>query len=92
MRGTITIDESHCKGCELCTSVCPKDLIHMADYFTARGYHPAQLIDPDGLCTGCLLCAAMCPEAGITVYREAARRAPAASPTPAPATPAPAST
>jgi 2-oxoglutarate ferredoxin oxidoreductase subunit delta len=63
----------------------------MADYFTPRGYHPAQLIDPDGLCTGCLLCAAMCPEAGITIYREAARRT-AASPTPAPETPAPART
>ena len=70
MRGTIVIDENRCKGCELCTTVCPKDLIHMADRFTARGYHPAMLTDPGIACTGCLLCSTICPDAAITVYRE----------------------
>jgi 2-oxoglutarate ferredoxin oxidoreductase subunit delta len=74
MRGTISIDENRCKGCELCTTVCPKDLIHMSDRFTARGYHPAVLVDPTGACTGCLLCSTICPDVAITVYREAARR------------------
>ncbi|HEX2913422.1 MAG TPA: ferredoxin family protein [Chloroflexia bacterium] len=74
MRGTIKIDENRCKGCELCTSVCPKDLISMATYFTPRGYHPATLVDPQGACTGCLLCSTICPDAAITVYREADRR------------------
>jgi 2-oxoglutarate ferredoxin oxidoreductase subunit delta len=69
-RGTIAIDENRCKGCELCTSVCPKDLIHMATYFSARGYRPAALVDPNGQCTGCLLCATICPDVAITVYRE----------------------
>lgn len=70
MRGTIVIDEKRCKGCELCTSVCPKGLIQMADWFTPRGYHPARLVDPDGACTGCLLCSTICPDVAITVYRE----------------------
>jgi len=69
-RGTIHIDENRCKGCELCTTVCPKNLIHMATYFSARGYRPATLVDPDGQCTGCLLCATICPDVAITVYRE----------------------
>ena len=69
-RGTIKIDENRCKGCELCTSVCPKDLIHMAEYFSARGYRPAMLVDPDGQCTGCLLCSTICPDVAIAVYRE----------------------
>ena len=69
-RGTIVINESRCKGCELCTAVCPKDLIHMAAHFTSRGYHPAALVDPNGQCTGCLLCSTMCPDVAITVYRE----------------------
>ncbi len=69
-RGTITIDENLCKGCELCTSVCPKDLIQMAKHFSARGYRPAILADPNGQCTGCLLCATICPDVAITVYRE----------------------
>lgn len=87
MRGTIVVDASRCKGCELCTSVCPKDLIHLADYFTSRGYRPAVLQDPGGLCTGCLLCSTICPDVAITVYREAARRPAAAAPAAAPAVP-----
>jgi 2-oxoglutarate ferredoxin oxidoreductase subunit delta len=73
MRGTITIDENRCKGCELCTLVCPKNIIKMADYFTVRGYRPAMLVDPNGACTGCLLCATICPDVAITVYRETTR-------------------
>lgn len=68
--GTIHIDEHRCKGCELCTTVCPKNLIHMASHFSARGYRPASLVDVSGLCTGCLLCATICPDVAITVYRE----------------------
>jgi len=41
----------------------------MADWFNVKGYHPAQLVDPEGKCTGCMLCAAMCPDAAITVFR-----------------------
>ncbi len=71
MRGTIVIDDNRCKGCELCTFVCPKKVIDMADYFTPRGYRPARLSDPKGECTGCLLCSTICPDVAITVYREA---------------------
>lgn len=69
MRGTIVIDEDRCKGCELCTFVCPKHLLAVAETFTPRGYHPARLFDPRGDCTGCLLCAVICPDVAITVYR-----------------------
>lgn len=74
MRGTVVFDIDRCKGCALCVAACPKGLIQVAEYFTTRGYHPATLVDPDGLCTGCLLCATICPDAAITVYREVARR------------------
>jgi 2-oxoglutarate ferredoxin oxidoreductase subunit delta len=69
-KGRILIEEALCKGCELCTTVCPKDLIALApDRFTVKGYHPAVLIDPDGACTGCAICSVICPEAAITVFR-----------------------
>lgn len=71
MRGTIVIDDNRCKGCELCTFVCPKKIISLSDYFTPRGYRPAKLVDPKGECTGCLLCSTICPDVAITVYREA---------------------
>ena len=68
-QGTVVIDVDRCKGCELCTTVCPPQLLAMADIFNARGYRPVQLIDPDGLCTGCTLCAMICPDSVLTVYR-----------------------
>jgi 2-oxoglutarate ferredoxin oxidoreductase subunit delta len=76
MRGTIAIDINRCKGCELCTVVCPKGIIEMAEQFTPRGYRPARLVDPilvapNAGCTGCLLCSTICPDAAITVYRQA---------------------
>ena len=79
MRGTIVMDDNRCKGCELCTFVCPKKVIALADYFTPRGYRPARLVDPAGECTGCLLCSTICPDVAITVYREAKRPVPAAA-------------
>ena len=75
-KGRITIDETLCKGCELCTTVCPKALIRMSmDRFTSKGYHPASLIDGESACTGCAICSVICPEAAITVYRWAPARA-----------------
>lgn len=68
-RGTVVIDANRCKGCELCTTVCPQHVLQMADSFNARGYRPAQLVDPEGKCTGCALCAVICPDAVFTVYR-----------------------
>jgi len=69
-KGRIVVSEALCKGCELCTTVCPKDVIHMAqDRLTPRGYHPAALVDPQGECTGCGICAVICPDVAITVYR-----------------------
>ena len=69
-RGRIVVNEDLCKGCELCTTVCPVEIIHMAEHrYTAKGYHPAELVDPNGTCTGCAICATICPDAAITVYR-----------------------
>ncbi len=74
-RGRIVIDAEHCKGCELCATVCPQNVIALADWFNAKGYRPAQLVDPRGECTGCAVCAVICPDAVITVYRQTAPRA-----------------
>jgi 2-oxoglutarate ferredoxin oxidoreductase subunit delta len=72
MRGTVTVDESLCKGCALCIPACPKDLLRIATgRFNARGVHPVELHDPAEACSGCERCAVMCPEAALTVYRAA---------------------
>jgi 2-oxoglutarate ferredoxin oxidoreductase subunit delta len=79
-KGRIVVDQKMCKGCELCTTVCPYDLIHMTDHYNAKGYRPAVLLDPEGRCTGCTLCAMICPDAVITVFRRVKARATPASP------------
>ena len=82
-KGHILIDEGRCKGCTLCTTACPQDVIFMAkDKLNVRGYHPAIYNDPNSACTGCGLCAVICPDVCITVYRQA-RTAPRAQLAPA---------
>lgn len=79
-KGYITVDEARCKGCTLCMTACPHDLLFMAeDRLNDRGYHPAELIDPDQSCTGCALCAVICPDVCITVYREVQHERPLAA-------------
>jgi len=75
-KGRIVVNEEMCKGCELCTTVCPYDLIRMASYYNAKGYKPAMLEDPESRCTGCTLCAMICPDAVITVFRLVKARSP----------------
>ncbi|MDR1774945.1 MAG: 4Fe-4S binding protein [Actinomycetes bacterium] len=66
----IVVDETYCKGCGLCVSVCPQHIIEMdATRLTAKGYHPAHLTDA-ARCTACANCATMCPDVAITVYRD----------------------
>lgn len=65
----ITIDETLCKGCGLCVTVCPKKIIALdKSKINAKGYHPAASIDQDS-CIGCAFCAIMCPDVAITVEK-----------------------
>ncbi len=74
-KGRVVVDEQRCKGCTLCTTACPQKVLIMAEGLNGRGYHPVQLVDPQGRCTGCALCAVICPDVCLTVYRESARPA-----------------
>ena len=80
VKGRIAINAEHCKGCELCITACPQNVIQLAHWFNAKGYRPAQLVDPAGECTGCAVCAVICPDAVIAVYRTVTPRAAVAVP------------
>lgn len=67
--GWIEVSDNYCKGCELCISACPQDVINLnTDRLTSKGFHPAQIYKEG--CTGCAICALICPDSAITVYRE----------------------
>ena len=77
-KGRIVVNDLLCKGCALCMTVCPKQVIQLDnEKLTPKGYHPAALVDPQGDCTGCAICAVICPDAAITVYRWVTPRVPA---------------
>jgi NAD-dependent dihydropyrimidine dehydrogenase PreA subunit len=66
----VEIVPEECKGCELCISECPKDVISMSDKFNQFGYNYAVPTSPDD-CIGCGFCFYACPEPGtVTVYKK----------------------
>lgn len=70
-KGTVFIDQERCKGCALCSIVCPQEVIQMDESrLNAKGYHPAMLVEERGACNGCAICAVICPDVCITVYRD----------------------
>jgi len=73
VKGWIEVNELYCKGCELCVSACPQEVLSLdMGYLTPKGYHPVHL-SADG-CTGCAICAIVCPEAALTIFREVPQR------------------
>ncbi len=65
----VTINSDVCKGCELCTSVCPKKILSLdTETVNKKGYHPAAVTDMES-CVGCLSCARICPDSAITIER-----------------------
>ena len=64
----VEIATDRCKGCELCISACPRDVLELDPSFVnALGHHPIRLVDPAG-CTSCALCARVCPDTVFTIY------------------------
>ncbi len=62
----VTIDRERCKGCGLCVSACPQDVLAMSREINAKGYYFAHKARPWD-CLGCRLCAITCPDVAIEV-------------------------
>lgn len=68
-KGTVHFEEDHCKGCGLCGTACPVNIMTLdKTRINRKGYHPATVTDMDK-CIGCANCAMMCPDLVITVER-----------------------
>ncbi|SDL31280.1 4Fe-4S dicluster domain-containing protein [Natronincola ferrireducens] len=69
-KGRVEFNEDRCKGCELCTTVCPVKIVKMdKKRINVKGYHPATVEEMDK-CIGCANCATICPDLVIKVERD----------------------
>lgn len=65
----VTFELERCKGCELCTTVCPKKIVIMSkDKINSKGFRPATVVEMDK-CIGCAFCATICPDVVIEVEK-----------------------
>ncbi len=69
IKGTIVVDKERCKGCGVCVSACPVDVLALATEVNSKGYTFAIMANPDA-CIGCASCGVICPDSCITVYRQ----------------------
>ena len=58
-------NEEICKGCGLCVTVCPKNIVALdTGKLNKKGYTPAGVTDSEK-CIGCAFCAMICPDCAI---------------------------
>ena len=69
-RGRVHIASDICKGCGLCVSVCPKQVLAI-DFGTInrKGYSPS-VAEREDECIACGNCAIICPDSVIKIVRE----------------------
>ena len=66
----VIINEEQCKGCNLCTIVCPKKILELSkEKINSKGFHPSRVTDMSK-CIGCAFCAMICPDVVIEVRKE----------------------
>jgi 2-oxoglutarate ferredoxin oxidoreductase subunit delta len=63
----IEIDKDRCKGCALCTTACPRQLLSLSDQDSDAEF-PIAFIQNKENCAGCALCAISCPDIAIKVF------------------------
>ncbi len=63
--------EERCKGCLLCTTVCPKSIITKAERFNRQGYQVVEITEDNApKCTACASCGLICPDVAIRVFKK----------------------
>ena len=68
MSAILNIDADRCKGCELCISACPKQVLGRAEQVNRKGYYPVAALAPEN-CIACAGCARICPDSVIEVWK-----------------------
>ncbi|MDR1120754.1 MAG: 4Fe-4S binding protein [Dysgonamonadaceae bacterium] len=68
IRGAIVVDQERCKGCNLCITACPTQVIALHREVNSKGYNYAFMQQADA-CIGCTNCGWVCPDGCIAVYK-----------------------
>ena len=68
MRGKPVIFTEKCKGCELCISSCPKEILVMSEATNKKGVNFSECID-ESKCIACKMCAVTCPDNVIEIIK-----------------------
>ncbi len=63
----VVVFEQRCKGCLLCTTVCPKQIIIKSGRFNGQGYEVVEIVDQER-CTACASCGLICPDVALRVF------------------------
>ena len=69
IKGRIVVDVDRCKGCGVCISSCPCNVLDFSSEVNGKGYRYIKMSNEDG-CTGCASCGLICPDSCIVVYRQ----------------------
>ncbi|HHX42819.1 MAG TPA: 4Fe-4S dicluster domain-containing protein [Chloroflexi bacterium] len=67
---TITINHEWCKGCYICVSVCPRDVLAIDESTWTGRFHPVIVAHAEN-CALCRHCELLCPDLAIEVLAEA---------------------
>jgi len=59
-KSEVIINKEWCKGCNICITFCPKDVLVLDEKEKAIVLRPE-------LCIGCRLCELLCPDLAVTV-------------------------
>ncbi|MBE0701190.1 MAG: 4Fe-4S binding protein [Acholeplasmataceae bacterium] len=66
-RGQLTFNDEACKGCELCVSFCPVEILSLdKERINGSGYNLISVSDMNK-CIACAQCAIICPDSVIKV-------------------------
>ncbi len=60
------IDRERCKGCGLCVSACPKNVLEIHAELNLKGYFPAFQARAED-CIFCAICCTVCPDVAIEI-------------------------
>jgi 2-oxoglutarate ferredoxin oxidoreductase subunit delta len=64
----IVLDDTYCKGCNLCVTVCPKQALKPGTARSKKGYNMPAAVPEN--CIGCRNCEQICPDFAISVIEE----------------------